>query len=101
MGAAHLPILFSGERLLIKQIDHEHYKYIILSSNTNNINICERNQKKRRNEITEATLPSNLVVLGDQLALVDQWDQLGPVTKEVKKRMRKKSLTVLYKELNG
>lgn len=38
----------------------------------------------------EASLPSNLVVLGDQLVLVYQWDQLGPVIKEVKKRMRKK-----------
>lgn len=53
--------------------------------------------KRRRNKITETSLPSNLVVLVDQLALVNQWDQLGPVKEEVKKRMRKKTLTLSYK----
>lgn len=53
------------------------------------MNICEGNQNKRgRNEITQVILPSSLVVLEDQLALVHQQDQLGPVIKEEKKRVR-------------
>lgn len=66
------------------------------------MNICEGNQNKRgRNKIIQVSLPSSLVVLEDQLALVYQQDQLGPVINEEKKREQNKTFTVLYKELSG
>lgn len=83
-------------------LDYEHWKCITLSNNIHNITIWEENQNKSgKNEITEVSLPSNLVVLENQLALVYQWDLLGPVIKEEKKDERRRKHSLLHKELNG